>query len=117
MATESNHVVALDHFEGGANLQRGGEKSLANKRSGQSLARLLRRFRCGIFTAAGVGDTDIVFDEPLDNDGAVVTFGSDTAAAVPIIKNGTTATKDGFTVTVAAAGEIHWMAFDIGPAD
>ena len=51
MAAESNHVIALDHFEGGSNLQRGGEKAPADKRSGQSLAKLLRLERSGRFTA------------------------------------------------------------------
>lgn len=115
MATESNHVVALDHFEGGANLQRGGEKSLANKRSGQSLARILRRERRGRFVASGAGDTVITFDDAFEDENFTVQVTGD-AVSLPVLKADPT-DGTGFTITAAGAGPVHWTAVHDGPTD
>jgi hypothetical protein len=115
MASESNHVVALDHFEGGANLQRGGEKALADRRSGQSLARILRRERHGRFTAAGAGDTAIVFDVPFDDENFTVLVTGD-ATSLPVLKADPTV-GTGFTITAAGAGPVHWLAVYDGPTE
>jgi hypothetical protein len=114
VATESNHVVGLDHFEGGANLQRGTRKSLSTKRSGQTLAQMMRKMRTGRFTAGGAGDTVIAFDTPLDSDNVTVSITGD-STSVPVIKTGVAPDKDGFTITAAGAGPVHWMAFEDGP--
>ena len=115
MAVESNHVVAVDHFEGGSNLQRGGEKSLANKRSGQSLSSVLRRRRSGRFTAAGIGDTVITFADTFVDENFTVTVTGD-AVSLPVLKAAPTA-GTGFTITAAGAGPVHWSAEHDGPTE
>jgi len=114
-SAESNHVPNEDHFEGGANLNKGARKGLENKQAGRILSQFMRAFRTGILTASGAGDEVVTFSKALDTDNVAVMLTSDTVLAVPIIKNGTTPTKTGFTATVAAACELHWMAFDMGP--
>lgn len=110
---ETGHVVGLDHFDGGTNLQTGGEKSLSNKRSGQSLARILRRKRSGRFTAAGAGDVTVTFDVPFDDANFTVSI-TGTAVSVPVLKAAPTV-GTGFVITCAGAGAVHWTAEHDGP--
>lgn len=114
MAVESNHVVALDHFDGGSNLTVGTAKSLSSARSGQTLAQLLRKVRSGRFTAAGAGDTVVTFDVPLASANVTVVLTGD-GTSLPVLKTGVAPTAAGFTVTAAGAGPVHWMAFEDGP--
>lgn len=112
---ESNHVPDKNHFRAGQNMNLGSPKGLEGTRSGQQIVDFLRRFRSGRLTAAGAGDEAVAFTEEMDTDNVTVILTSDTVLAVPIIKNGTTPDKTGFTATVAAACELHWFAFDDGP--
>jgi hypothetical protein len=115
MAAESNHVPKATHFDNGANLNKGARNGESGTQNGTTLAEMLRRLRSGVYTASGAGDEVITFSDEFETDNVTVMLASDTVAAVPILKNGTTATKSGFTVTVAAACEVHWMAIDRGP--
>jgi len=112
---ETGHVVALDHFSGGSNLQRGGEGSLDTKRSGQSLAALFRRRRTGRFTAAGAGDTIIEFAVPFPDENFTVSVTGD-AVSAPVLKAAPTDGL-GFTITAAGAGPVHWTAEHDGPTE
>lgn len=115
MAAESNHVPSEDHFDNGANMNKGSRKGKSGTQNGATLADILRRSRSGTLTAAGAGDEAVAFAEEMETDNVTVMLTSDTVAAVPIIKNGTTPDKTGFTATVAAACELHWLAIDRGP--
>jgi hypothetical protein len=115
MAVESNHVPSEDHFDNGANLNKGSRKGKSGTQNGATLAEMMRRSRSGTLTAAGAGDEVVTFDEAFETDNVTVMLTSDTVAGVPIIKNGTTPVKTGFTATVAAACELHWIAIDRGP--
>lgn len=114
MAQESNHVVSVDHFEGGSNLQRGGDKSIASAQSGQSLANVLRRVRSGRYVAAAGGDTVITFAIAFDDENFSVSVTGDGTSA-PILKEAPTA-GTGFTITDAGAGPVHWIAIHDGPS-
>lgn len=115
MASESNHVPGIDHFHQGMNMNQGSRGGLEGTQDGTILAEFIRRERSGTFTASGAGDTTVTFSEQMQTDNVNVQLTSDTVAAVPIIKNGTTPDKTGFVVTVAAASVIHWVARDMGP--
>ena len=115
MASESGHVIGLDHFEGQANLTRGSNKAPSNKRSGQTLAQLLRLKRHGRYTAGGAGDTVITFDVPFDDENFTVQVTGD-ATSAPVLKAAPT-DGTGFTITAAGAGPVHWVAEHDGPTE
>ena len=115
MASETGHVIAIDHFEGQANLTKGSSKSLSNKRSGQTLAQILRLRRKGRYTAGGIGDEVITFDEPFEDENFTVSVTGD-ATSAPVLKAAPTA-GTGFTITAAGAGPVHWIAEHDGPAE
>jgi len=113
MASETGHVIALDHFEGQANLTKGSNKAPSDTRSGQTLAQILRLRRSGRYTASGAGDETITFDVPFDDENFTVSVTGD-ATSAPVLKQAPT-DGTGFIITAAGAGPVHWFAEHDGP--
>lgn len=105
------NTVPDDHFEGESNITKGQRKGPEGSRAGEILVDWMKRFKGGRETFGAGGNVDIVFAEPFDSDDYEVVFGSTTTTALPIYAN---KVETGFRITVAAAGDVDWMAIHNG---
>lgn len=101
--------IKTGHFDGGQNLTRGHRDGTHG--SDTTLEEFLGKFKAGREVASGAGDVVVAFTTPFATDNVTVTVSGDGVSA-PTLKTGVVPDKNGFTVTAAGAGPVHWNAVE-----